>query len=84
MDGWRRMHRILAGLFLLTIPPAAYFSFTGDPDSSHPVVYGPLFPLALMTITGTWMLVRPWITSWRAAAIVGMKRQERRRVEGEA
>jgi hypothetical protein len=25
MDGWRRVHRILAVLFLLTIPPAAYF-----------------------------------------------------------
>jgi hypothetical protein len=37
MDGWRRVHRILAGLFLLTIPPAAYFSFTGDPDSPHPI-----------------------------------------------
>jgi hypothetical protein len=36
MDGWRRVHRILAVLFLLTIPPAAYFSFTGDPDSPHP------------------------------------------------
>jgi hypothetical protein len=66
MDGWRRVHRILAVLFLLTIPPAAYFSFTGDPDSPHPVVYVPLFPLALMVITGTWMLVRPWIKYWRA------------------
>ena len=66
MDGWRRVHRILAVLFLLAIPPAAYFSFTGDPASPHPVVYVPLFPLALMTITGTWMLVRPWIKSWRA------------------
>ena len=51
MDGWRRVHRIFAVLFLLTIPPAAYFSFTGDPNSPHPVVYG------------TWMLVRPWIKS---------------------
>jgi hypothetical protein len=32
MDGWRRVHRILAVLFLLSIPPAA--SFTGDPDSA--------------------------------------------------
>jgi len=27
MDGWRRVHRILAALFMLTILPAAYFSF---------------------------------------------------------
>jgi hypothetical protein len=33
MDGWRRVHRILAVLSLLTIPLAAYFSVTGDPDS---------------------------------------------------
>ena len=66
MDGWRRVHRIMAVLFLLTIPPATYFSFTGDPASPHPVVYFPLFPLALMSITGTWMLVRPWIKSRRA------------------
>ena len=65
MDRWRRVHRILAVLFLLTIPPAAYFSFTGDPDSPHPVFSVPLLR-ALMVITGTWMLVRPWIQSWRA------------------
>ena len=66
MDGWRRVHRIVGGLFLLSIPPAAYFSFTGDPLAPHPVVYVPLFPLALMAITGAWMLVRPWIESWRS------------------
>jgi 4-amino-4-deoxy-L-arabinose transferase-like glycosyltransferase len=65
IDRWRRTHRVLAVLFLLSIPPAAYFSFTGDPRAPHPLVYGPLFPLALMTITGTRMLVRPWIKSWR-------------------
>lgn len=62
---WRRMHRILAVLFLLSIPSAAYFSFTGDPLAPHPLVYVPLFPLVLMMVTGTWMLVRPWITSWQ-------------------
>lgn len=66
MDIWRRVHRIMAVLFLLAIPPATYFSFTGDPASPHPAVYLPLFPLAFMTITGTWMLVRPWIKSGRA------------------
>jgi hypothetical protein len=59
MDGWRRVHRILAVLFLLTIPPAAYYSFNSDPAAPHPAVYGPLFPLAVMIITGTWLLVRP-------------------------
>jgi peptidoglycan/LPS O-acetylase OafA/YrhL len=66
MDGWRRVHRILAVVFLLTIPPAAYYSFNGDPAAPHPLVYAPLFPLFVMIITGTWLLVRPWIKSWRA------------------
>lgn len=57
----RKTHRILAILFLLSIPPAAYFSFTGDPTSPSPVVYIPLFPLFGLTFTGTYMLVRPWI-----------------------
>lgn len=63
VDLCRRVHRVLAVLFLLSIPPAAYFSFTGDPLAPHPLVYMPLFPLALMVITGMWMLVRPWIKS---------------------
>jgi hypothetical protein len=75
MDGWRRLHRIVAVLFLLSIPPAAYFSFTGDPDSPHPVVYLPLFPLALMVITGN-VDARAAVDQVLAgAAIVGMERQ---------
>lgn len=56
----RRTHRIVAGLFLLTIVPAAYFSFTGDPNSPHPLVYAPLLPLLLLTVTGSYQLVLPW------------------------
>lgn len=56
----RKTHRVVAGLFLITIVPAAYFSFTGDPNSPHPLVYAPLFPLLLLTITGTYQLVLPW------------------------
>ena len=75
MDGWRRVHRIFAVLFLLTIPPAAYFSFTGDPNSPHPVVYGPLFPLALMIIGD--VDARTAVDQVVAgAAIVGMERKE--------
>ena len=56
----RKTHRIVAGLFLITFVPAAYFSVTGDPDSPHPLVYAPLLPLLLLTVTGTYQLVRPW------------------------
>lgn len=64
----RRTHRVVAILFLLSIPPAAYASFTGDPASPSPVVYVPLFPLLFLTLTGTYMLVRPWIQRLRTRA----------------
>ena len=64
----RRTHRIVAGLFLLTIVPAAYFSFTGDPTSPHPLVYAPLLPLLLLTVTGSYQLVLPWTRRRRAGA----------------
>lgn len=56
----RQTHRVVAGLFLITFVPAAYFSFTGDPASPHPLVYAPLLPLLLLTVTGTYQLVKPW------------------------
>jgi hypothetical protein len=62
----RRVHRIFAILFLLSIPPAGYASFTGDPASPSPVVYVPLFPLLILTLTGTYQLVMPWIRQIRA------------------
>jgi hypothetical protein len=62
----RKAHRIFAGLFLLTIAPAAYFSFTGDPDAPSPFVYLPLFPLLFLTLGGTYLLVSPWIRKMRA------------------
>lgn len=62
----RRTHRVVAGLFLLTIVPAAYFSFTGDPNSPHPVVYAPLLPLLLLTVTGSYQLAAPWTRRRRA------------------
>lgn len=61
----RKAHRVIAVLFLLTIPPAAYMSFTGDPESPSPIVYLPLFPLLGLTITGTYLLVRPWLQQLR-------------------
>ncbi|HKY59004.1 MAG TPA: hypothetical protein VJL80_13265 [Aeromicrobium sp.] len=64
----RRTHRIVAGLFLLTFLPAAYFSVTGDPDAPHPLVYAPLLPLLLLTVTGTYQLVQPWTRRRRANA----------------
>ena len=67
----RKTHRVVAGLFLITFVPAAYFSFTGDPTSPHPLVYAPLLPLLLLTLTGTYQLVRPWTRRRRAPASAG-------------
>jgi hypothetical protein len=55
----------VAILFLISIPPAAYASFTGDPAAPSPLVYIPLFPLLFLTLTGTYLLVRPWFDAWR-------------------
>lgn len=62
----RKAHRIFALLFLLTIPPAAYFSLTGDPEAPSPFVYLPLFPLLFLLLGGTYLLVAPWVRKARA------------------
>lgn len=61
----RRTHRVVAALFLLTIPPAAYFSITGDASAPSPFVYAPLFPLLVLTLTGAFQLVKPWLARSR-------------------
>jgi len=62
----RKAHRIFALLFILTIAPAAYFSFTGDPEAPSPFVYLPLFPLLFLLLGGTYLLVAPWVRKARA------------------
>lgn len=61
----RRVHRVIAFLFLVSIPPAAYFSFTAIGDEVSPVVYFPLVPLLGLTLTGSYLLVRPWVQRLR-------------------
>lgn len=61
----RRTHRVIAVLFLVTIPPAAYFSFTATGDEVSPVVYFPLVPLLGLALTGTYLLVKPWVQRLR-------------------
>ena len=62
----RKIHRVMAILFVIAIPPAAYGSFTGDPANPSFVVYLPLFPLLFLTLTGIYQLVRPWLRRARA------------------
>jgi hypothetical protein len=61
----RRTHRVIAVLFLVTIPPAAYFSFTATGDEVSPVVYFPLVPLLGLALTGSYLLVKPWVQRLR-------------------
>lgn len=68
----RKIHRIAAGLLLLTMIPAGYVSFKGaDPANPSPLVYLPLLPLFVLIITGTYQLVMPWIRKRRARRGVG-------------
>ena len=62
----RRTHRVIAALFLVTIPPAGYFSFTATGDEVSPVVYFPLIPLLGLVLTGSYLLVRPWVQRFRS------------------
>ena len=59
-----KIHRISAGVFLLSMIPAGYVSFTGNAGS--PLVYLPLPFLFALILTGTYQLVTPWIRKRRA------------------
>lgn len=61
----RRGHRVIAWLFLLTVPPAAYVSASATGTEVSPVVYLPLFPLFGLILSGGYLLVRPWIRRFR-------------------
>ena len=54
-----KVHRVCAGLFLLTIPLAAYASIKGMEESF--MVYLPLPFLFVLILTGTYQLVAPWL-----------------------
>ena len=61
-----KIHRVCAGLLLLSMVPAAYFSFTGDKAEPSVWVYLPLLFLFPLIITGTYQLVLPWVRKARA------------------
>lgn len=61
----RRAHRVIAVLFLLSIPPAGFFSLSATGSEVSPVVYLPLFPLLGLTVTGGYLLVKPWVRQLR-------------------
>jgi uncharacterized membrane protein YfhO len=59
-----KIHRVCAGLLLLSMVPAAIVSFQGSKTSFF--VYLPLLFLFPLIITGTYQLVLPWIRKYKA------------------
>lgn len=68
MSKWiRQIHRWLSIIFTLTV--IANFVQLGMGKGNPPnfITYSPLFPLALLLITGLYMFVLPYSTRWRTA-----------------
>lgn len=66
-----KVHRVCAALFLLSIVPAGYASFTGDASNPSPLVYLPLPFLFGLILTGIYQLVAPWIRRHRSKRAAG-------------
>lgn len=68
MSKWiRQIHRWLSIIFTLTV--IANFVQLGMGKGNPPnfITYSPLFPLALLLITGLYMFVLPYSARWRTA-----------------
>jgi hypothetical protein len=64
----RQIHRWLSIAFTVTV--IANFVALGVGKGQQPaawITYSPLFPLALLLLTGLYMFVLPYTTRWRRA-----------------
>ncbi|HUR68493.1 MAG TPA: hypothetical protein VM370_04545 [Candidatus Thermoplasmatota archaeon] len=61
----RKVHRVLAIVFLLSLPPATWASIWGGGKPAF-FVYAPIPLILLLAVSGTYMLVRPWILKARS------------------
>ena len=59
----RQIHRWLSIFFTLTVI-ANFVAMTQGPPPAW-VTYSPLFPLALLLVTGLYMFVLPYVTKWQ-------------------
>lgn len=65
-NAWiRQSHRWLAVIFTLIVAAIFVILGTGRQPAEW-VYYLPLFPLALMTLTGLWMFALPYVARRRA------------------
>lgn len=63
----RQFHRWVSMLFVLTV--IANFVAMGMNAGQQPpayIVYAPLLPLALLTLTGLYLFALPYLTKWRS------------------
>jgi hypothetical protein len=61
----RQIHRWLSIAFTLTVIANFGAMTQGQPPAW--VTYSPLFPLALLLLTGLYLFVLPYATKWRSA-----------------
>jgi len=61
-----KVHRVCAGLLLLSMLPAGWSSFHGDKAHPSSWVYLPLLFLFPLILTGAYQLARPWVLKARA------------------
>ncbi len=62
---FRKAHRVLATLFTLSVVATSIALAQAEPIMW--MSYVPLFPLALLMITGLYLLALPHVRRWRAA-----------------
>lgn len=60
----RQLHRWLSIAFTITV--IANFAARTQGEPAAWVTYSPLFPLALLLLTGLYLFVLPYATKWRA------------------
>ncbi|SHK44599.1 hypothetical protein SAMN05443637_106171 [Pseudonocardia thermophila] len=61
---YRRAHRVLASLFVLSVIATSVALAQAEPLLW--MSYVPLFPLALLTLSGLVLLAQPHVRRWRA------------------
>ena len=61
----RQTHRWLSIVFTLTVIANFVAMMQGPPPAW--VTYSPLFPLALLLLSGLYLFVLPYATRWRSA-----------------
>ena len=72
MSKWiRQVHRWLSIVFTLTVIANFVALSRGTPPAW--VTYSPLFPLALLLLTGLYMFALPYATRWRSGNRVSQR-----------